>query len=141
MLLSKGEQVEEHYQELNTLHISQMALVAAKRLEFGAAAWIDLQPGDMTRYEIVIVKPSFVCVGPDGGYESGDSIVTIANFGTTGRWSGAYVTPGWAADRWGGGSDHTGKVISLFLNELARILPANFFSTYQSFDYPQTVES
>lgn len=121
--------MEEHYYDLNTMLISQMALVAANALLSKGVAWVDLQPGDMTRYEIVIVAPSIVPSKADGsGYPSGGAIVTVANFGTTGMWSGTYVTQGWATSLWGDGNQQTGKVIGLFLNALAKILPVNFFS-------------
>jgi hypothetical protein len=109
---------------LDLEHIADAATVAATALRYVGHARIELTPGDMTRYPIVIVVP--------GKRWSRNGLADVADYdvalqhsaGHCYPWNPAnvYVSPGYAAEKWTTNQIHTGVVMSEFLNALAREL-------------------
>jgi hypothetical protein len=76
---------------------------------------IDLSPGDMTNYRIVVVE----CDGPD------QFIVGIVDKGCTYPWgpsNSGFTSPGYAASKWTDDDEWTGAVLSRYLNGLRDVL-------------------
>lgn len=114
---------------LDTTHIDTAAKAAFIGLKAVGAARVDLTPGDMTIYRIIILAPDFrywadgkMTTSPRDGY-----LVTLAGGkGRTWTWHGdlfahwSYVADKWTDD----GNMWTGVVLAEFLNRLGAFLQA-----------------
>lgn len=108
-------------ERLDVEHIRQAAEWVANRFTAGfLSARVNLTPGDMTCYAVVVTAPQLVW--PDG--ENHEYIVALVNNGGgTYPWAGETVHPGYATQKWGI-TRWTGVVTAAFLNALAECLGA-----------------
>lgn len=91
------------------------AAITAEALSRREAARVTLCPGDATRYDLVVVPPG-EWHDREGNRHSDEGTVALVNFGRVHPWSFFWVDDHYAAESWGAGNMHTGRVIAGFLN-------------------------
>lgn len=111
-------------------HINDAATWAAGQLAATGVARVDLTPGDMTEYRLLIAAPCPT-------YQKGvvrpprDQLYTVAvlnDFGAGYEWTGEDVDDGYAAEKWtksslpSGGRTRVGAVVAAFLHALGRAI-------------------
>ena len=103
--------------ELDAGAIDAAAVRAAAMLRHGGFAYVVLEPGDGTRYELAIVSSTTIVI-PGAPYRFGSS------FGALWPWMGEpTVHPDYAKEHYvSNGNPWTAIVFALFLNTVAEII-------------------
>jgi hypothetical protein len=111
-------------------HVAAAGEWAAGQLRSEHLARVHLTPGDMTRYDIVVVGPWrewWASAEPWGlGSEYWVALINCEGHGYP--WNRQWVHPSYAAEKWtcprqpAGTRAHTGEVMAAFLNALAAAL-------------------
>ncbi len=117
--------VDEIRSRLDMKAIGLAAAWAARELADSKSAMVDLAPGDMTLYRIIVLAPQFKWVGSVTTAWSGGYIVALANCsGRTYPWMGHnHNDPGYVAEKWTEDARiWTGVVLATFLDRLAEHL-------------------
>lgn len=115
---------------LDLSSVASAADWAAKELHYQGHAVVNLEPGDATRYRIVIIAAGALAyIGNqretrDHAAPLRHYLVCLAtNFGSSYEWDGTPVDPGYAGSKWAVRFEHhTGVVMSAFLTSLSHHL-------------------
>lgn len=106
-------------EQIDLGHIDTMAREAAMYVHGSSVARVELTPGDMTRYEIIIVHCALQQEGDVHIHWGGDYVVTLVNCdGRSYYWNGDQLHVGYVQDKW---VDRlwTAVVLTEFLNRLS----------------------
>lgn len=86
---------------------------AATVLREMGRVWVVLEPGDATRYEVVIVDTHI----------ERDRYRVATSFGPLYPWHGETLHPGYVTEKWvTNRNQHTGEVLARFLNHVSEAL-------------------
>ena len=128
---------------LSNVPFMSTACFAAESIERYGSAYVDLQPGDGTAYQITIVQPPtnqqwkrwswYKRQDPpriDDMLKRGDAYFVATQFGPMYRWTGDEIGDwGYVHEKWLSGQrladEHTARVLFRFLNTLSPLLPDN----------------
>lgn len=111
-------------------HIDMAAVWASRQLRAHGVARVHLDPGDFTRYSLLVTAPGREWTAGDEPEGAQFWVAWLSRSGAGYQWSPGYVHPTWAAEHFTNGSAKAGErrcaaqVIARFLTTLTEHLQA-----------------
>jgi hypothetical protein len=109
-------------EKLNDASIEEAAISFALQIQTRGYGEYVLEPGDGTRYPIIILPAGRVIVHSDGVEEIAHTYSVTLTWGNTYPWGGHSMDWDYCAEKWGNDNRWTGVVMARLLTYLAREL-------------------
>lgn len=110
---------EHPVDDLAPRHFDDWAIIAAENLRRLGHAYVSLEPGDATRYQISVVMTR------QGRYMLATSFGPLYEFNPQGGYDWGYVLTHWLPHCQASYAEHTARVLARFLNTLADKMKGN----------------